>query len=99
MGLRDRLRHLERAAEGEAPLVVCLECGEEVRIRSGIMLDLVALEWKMHHDGAEEPPTETPRDVRWVWEHPHDALKLVDKATGEPTLGHKWAEGVRALTR
>ncbi len=63
------------------------------------MLDLVALDWQMHHDGVEELPADTPPDIRWVWEHPHGGLSLVEKNTHEPVFGHKWAEAARALAQ
>lgn len=97
MGLKDRLRKLEHSAEGGTVLAVCLECGEKQRIREGILLDLVALDWQMHQDGAEELPADTPSDVRWVWEHPCDALELRDKFTGESIFGAVWEQGTRAM--
>jgi hypothetical protein len=51
--------------------VVCRECGEEAKIRHGILLDLTILDSRLAREGnAGELPADTPRDVRWVWEHP-----------------------------
>jgi hypothetical protein len=90
MGIRDRLRRLEHSTEGETVLAACLECGEEKRIRDGIFLDLVALEWKMHQStdtDEEELLANEPEDERWVWEQPCDALALRDKQTGQSIFG------------
>jgi hypothetical protein len=98
VGIRDKMKRLERAAETETLAAVCLECGEEQRVRHGILVELTALEWKMHQDGEhEEPPADTPSDVRWVWEHPHGGLSLVDKYTHEPIFGSKWAEAATVM--
>jgi hypothetical protein len=48
MGLRDKLRRLERRSEGETLLARCEACGEEMRVRDGILLDLAVLDWQMH---------------------------------------------------
>jgi hypothetical protein len=36
MGLRDKMRRLERAAEGEVVVYMCEECSEEFRARLGV---------------------------------------------------------------
>jgi hypothetical protein len=55
VGIRDRLRKLEEAAEGETVMAKCGVRGEEMRIRQGILLDVTCLEWQMHQDGTDEP--------------------------------------------
>jgi hypothetical protein len=94
MGLRDKLGRLERAASEETVLARCLECGEEKRIRGGIMLDLVALDWQTRHDGSEAD--ELPDDVRWVRQHPCDPLLMRDKQTGGSIFGAAWERAARA---
>jgi hypothetical protein len=99
MSLRDQIRRLKQAAETDIQIAVCVECGEEQRIRRGIMFDLVALKWQMGKDGGDSRsvPDDTPADVRWVFEHPHAALSLVDKYTLEPITGHNFSEVTRRM--
>jgi hypothetical protein len=97
MGIRDRLKRLERAAGEDTVLARCLECGEEKRIRAGIFLDLVALGWQMRQDGSDQLPDATPSDIRWVHEHPCDALHLRDKQSGESVFGEVWERGALAM--
>ena len=66
MGLKDRLRKLEEVAGAETVVARCEGCGEEMRIREGILLDVTCLEWQIHQDGTAELPADTPQDVRWV---------------------------------
>lgn len=73
MGIRDRLRRLEHSAEGEIATLVCQECGEELRVRDGIELALVAEPWAermrdLGHDVYGEPP----EDVHCINDHPCD---------------------------
>ena len=39
------MHRLEHSAEGEIATLVCQECGEELRVRDGIELALVAEVW------------------------------------------------------
>jgi hypothetical protein len=96
--MRGRLRRLLREAEGEMMPVVCQECGEEAKIRHGIVFDLTCLAWQMAQEGTDEPPADTPPDVRWVYDHQRrcDPLRLVDRA-GVSAFGTKWAESARAM--
>jgi hypothetical protein len=84
MGLRDKMRRLERAAEGEITILVCQECGEEFVAREGVELDLVAHEWAEEHERRGGTVyQETPPDALVIANHPHSELSLVDKRTGE----------------
>jgi hypothetical protein len=96
MGLRDKLKRLERRSEGETLVARCEVCGEEMRIRGGILPDLAVLEWQMDQEGSEELPADTPADMRWVWNHECDPLCLRDKQTGEHIFGALWERGVLA---
>jgi len=99
MGIRDRLRRLEQEADRETVLAVCQECGEERRIREGIFLDMVTLEWQLHQSDANEDEllTNEPEDVRWIRTHPCDPLALRDKLSGESVFGAVWERGTRAM--
>ncbi len=94
MALWSRLRRLERRSEDETVPARCEKCGEEMRVREGIFLDLAVLDWQMHQEGGEEVPAGTPADVRWVWEHGCDPIGLRDKRTGESVFGAVWERAV-----
>jgi hypothetical protein len=98
MGIRDKIKRLERAAEEETVLAVCRECGEERRLRCDPLLDVVALEWQLHQPDTDEDEllANEPEDVLWVWNHACDPLALRDKHTGESVFGPVWERGVRA---
>ncbi len=96
MGLRDKLRRLERRSEDGTLPARCEECGEEMRIRDGVLLDLAVLDWRMHREESEELPAGTPADMRWVWDHGCDPIGLRDKRTGESVFGALWERGVLA---
>jgi hypothetical protein len=62
---------LEHSAEGEIATLVCQECGEELRVRDGIELALVAEAWaegirELGHEVYGEPP----EDVHCINDHP-----------------------------
>jgi hypothetical protein len=79
------LRRLEREAEGETALLVCEECGEELRVRVGIELDLVARSWAEEYKRrGGEVYGETPEDVHLVNNHPCGWTALRHKYSGEP---------------
>jgi hypothetical protein len=84
VGIRDRLRHLERAAEDETVLLRCLECGEELRVREGIELDLVAEAWAEERKRrGNRVSWEAPEDVHRINNHPCSWTALRHKYTGE----------------
>jgi hypothetical protein len=84
LGIRERLRHLERAAEDETVLLRCLECGEELRVREGIELDLVAHEWVEEQERrGRKVYGEAPEDVHLINNHPCNWTALRHKHTGE----------------
>jgi hypothetical protein len=71
MGIRDRLRRLERSAEGEITTLRCRECGEEFVVRDGIELDLVAYAWaEGMKERGEKVYGEPPEDVLLINRHP-----------------------------
>jgi hypothetical protein len=84
VGLRDKISRLKRAAEGEVAVWVCEECGEELRVREGIELDLVAESWaEGQRSRGREVHSETPEDVRLINNHPCEWTALRNKRTGE----------------
>ena len=45
MGLKDKLKRLQRAGGVQTTVLVCQECGEELTVLDGIELDLIGHEW------------------------------------------------------
>lgn len=87
MSLRGRIKRLEREAGEDMVVLVCKECGEELRVRDGLELDLVAHSWAEEaKKRGVEVYGETPSDVYRVLDHPHGELSLADISTGEPWL-------------
>jgi hypothetical protein len=87
MGLRNKMKRLERAAEAETTVLVCRECGEERRVAWDTDLEYIA--WCWTQETGEESYQETPPDVFVIANHPHGDEVLIDKATGKP-----WLEGL-----
>lgn len=86
MGIRERLRNLEREAEGEYDALVCRECGE--RFQVAVDTDLAYLAWEWAQEMGERSYQETPADVFLIAEHAHGdehpLETLVYEATGKP---------------
>jgi hypothetical protein len=84
LGLRDKLRRLERAAEGEPTTLVCQECGEQFALRESIELDLVAHSWAEEYKRrGGKVYQETPPDALAIANHSHSELSLMNKSTGK----------------
>jgi hypothetical protein len=81
MGLRDKLKRLERAVEGETVALVCVECGEELTVAEDTDLALLAHEWVHGSDGESHQPT--PPDVFVITGHRCGWESLEVKATGK----------------
>jgi hypothetical protein len=84
VGLRDRMRRLEKVADEEMMTLVCRECGEELRVRQGIELDLVADAWAQEQKKrGQKDYGEPPEDVHLINYHPCNWTALREKYTGE----------------
>ena len=86
MGLKDKLKRLQRAAGVETTVLVCQDCGEELRVQDGIELDLLAHEWveEQRRRGREpEVYGEMHPDVFLINNHPCPWTALRNKYTGE----------------
>ena len=84
--MRSWIKRLERAAENEVVVLVCEECGEGLRVREGIELDLVADGWaqeQKRRGRASLVYGETPEDVHLINNHPCGWAALRNKSTGE----------------
>ncbi len=98
MEIRDRLWRLAQEAEAEIPTLVCQECGEELRVRDGIELDLIAEAWAIGaRQRGVEVYGETPQDVQRMNDHPYGWAALRNKATGEGLFPWVFAGAVTAM--
>ena len=82
MGIRDRLRRLEKATEGERTTLVCLECNEEFTLYGDPALEFIAYEWAKGYEGKLYGPPTDPAVVKMA-AHEHDADAFIDRTTGE----------------
>jgi hypothetical protein len=82
VGIRDRLRRLEQATEGERTALVCPECGEEFTLHGDPAMEFMAYEWAKGYEGKLYGPPTDPAVVNMA-DHEHDANALIDSATGE----------------
>ena len=84
--MRSWIKRLERVAENEVAVLVCEECGEELRMREGIELDLVADSWaqeQKRRGRASLVYGETLEDVHLINNHPCGWAALRHKGSGE----------------
>ena len=81
VGIRDRVKRLEEATEGERTTLVCPECGAEFVVYGDAPLEYLC--WERAENSKAETYREIPADVIRLTEHEHDANEFVDKATGE----------------
>ena len=87
MGLKAKLKRLQRIASEETATFVCQECGEELTVRDGIELDLLAHDWAEEQRRRGRGPEvygETHPDVYLVNDHPCGWTALRHMYTGEP---------------
>ncbi|MDQ3864046.1 MAG: hypothetical protein M3317_11210 [Actinomycetota bacterium] len=86
MGMRDRLRRLEQATEGERTVLVCPECGEESTLYGDQLLEYLAREWAQGYQGELYGLPPDPAVVK-LSEHEHDSSLMINKAIGKPWVG------------
>ena len=101
MGLRGRLRRLEREAEAETETLCCRKCAEEMTVAEDTDIALIVWEWEQGvRDLGGEPEVyrPTPPDVFVVTEHPCGWESLEVKATGEPWPWKDVGGGMIGLT-
>ena len=82
MSIRNRLRRLEVATEGERTTLVCPECGEEFTLYEDPALEFIAHQWAQGYQGELYGSPTDPAVVETA-EHEHDAYEFIDKATSE----------------
>src|SRR5687767_2309275 len=88
MGLRDRLKRLERETEGEKMDLRCPECGWEITVFGDPPLDLIVYRWQQGQPNSEQShgpgfATTHPSLVRLA-EHEHPAKDFLEKRSGLP---------------
>ena len=93
MGLRDKLRRLERGANVQTVELVCPECAAEFKAAGDPVIEYLAHEWGKGYDG--ETYRQTPADVVAIANHEHDPSLMIDRATGKPWVGELLAGTVR----
>jgi hypothetical protein len=83
LGLKDRLRRLQKAS-GERPTeLVCEVCGERLTVPRDITLRLTYAAWhKRRAERRGEPVVQDDPIIKLMESHPHDAL--VNVRTGRP---------------
>jgi hypothetical protein len=87
MGLRDKLRRLEREAEGKSMTLVCPECGEEFVAYGDVALECIAYGWSK--ESGEKGYRETPEDIKQLFEHEHGLETFVEKTSGLPFMDRR----------
>jgi hypothetical protein len=97
VGLRDRLRRLEREAEGQVVRLRCWECGKELTVAEDADLALLAYEWVQQSGGESYQPT--PPDVIVITGHRCGWESLEVKAAGNPWPLMDVGGGIVGLTR
>ena len=93
MGLRGRLKKLERHTKGDKTVLVCPECGAEFIAYGDPVPEYLAYEWQQNSNS--ETYRETPADVVAIANHEHDPSLMINKATGKPWVGEFFAGTVR----
>jgi hypothetical protein len=85
MGIRDRLKRLEKESDFERMTLVCPECGEEFAVSGDAPLEYLVHEWSKGtgHQGGHH---QTPEDMLVAFGHEHDAGAFVEKRSGLPFL-------------
>ena len=84
MGLRDRLRRLEDAAEAETTTLVCPACGAEFVTYGDVPMEFVVHQWAA--ETGEKGHHETPASILRIFDHGHDPGAFLEKGSGLPFL-------------
>ena len=87
MGLRDRLRRMEEAAERETMTLVCPECGAEFVAHGDVPLEFIVHQWTL--ETGEAGHHETPASVLRLFDHEHDPGAFLEKGSGLPFLSRE----------
>jgi hypothetical protein len=95
MGFRDRVKRLERKAEGTRTELTCPQCGWQVTVHGDVWVDLVVLDWKAGPASLGDEPDEdfasgAHKSVVELFTHEHPYDEFVEKRSGkslfDPTL-------------
>jgi hypothetical protein len=88
VGIKGRLKRLERGANSEMVELVCPECGAEFKAAGDAAHQFLVHEW------VEDPEAASP-DILRIAEHEHDPSLLINRANGKPWLGEFFAGTLR----
>ena len=80
MGLRNRLKRLEEAAEAEIMTLVCPECGAEFVAYGDVPLEFIVHEWG--RETGEAGHHETPASILRLFAHEHGPGAFLEKGSG-----------------
>jgi hypothetical protein len=95
VGLRGRIKRLERGANSEMVELVCPECGAEFKAAGDAALQFLVHEWIEDSKAASRPAATSPDILLRIAEHEHDPSLMINKATGKPWLGEFFAGTLR----
>jgi hypothetical protein len=84
VGLKDRLRRLQKVSGEHTTELVCQEYGERMRVPRDIALRITRAVWLKRRAERRGEPVASEDDpvMKLIESHPHDAL--VDVRTGRP---------------
>jgi hypothetical protein len=82
MGLRDKLKRLERNAQGGRWELRCPACGWEITCQGDVPLNLILLDWEQSQP--EPNLTGYHPDLLRLASHEHDPEDFIDKRSGLP---------------
>src|SRR5215213_4212168 len=85
--LRRRLQALREKSTYQRTTLVCPECGEEFTAYGDVALQVIVHQWSSQVPEAKlERGSETPEDIRRLFDHEHDPGAFVEKSSGLPFL-------------
>ena len=87
MGLRNRLKRLEEAAEAETMTLVCPECGTEFVAYGDVPMEFIVHQWTL--EIGEAGYHETPVSILRIFDHGHDPGAFLEKGSGLPFLSRE----------
>jgi len=95
MGLKGRLRRIERDSAPFRWELKCPECGREVTLFGDVPMGLMVLDWEAHQpEGVRSCADEKLLEL---FQHEHDPQNFIEKRSGLP-LSDPAVSGMRQMT-